>query len=138
MKRRFKNKKQASLVLGYRSGLEETISTQLTDLKVDFTYETEKISFVEPAKKRSYKPDFITTKKDGTKLYIETKGRFTAADRRKHELVKEQNPELDLRFVFSNSNTKISKGSKTTYASWCQAKGFLYADKQIPESWLKE
>jgi len=138
MRRRFKSQKQASLVLGYRSGLEEKISEQLNLLKVDFSYETEKISYLQPAKKRSYKPDFITTKKDGSKLYIETKGRLTASDRKKHEWVKDQNPSLDIRFVFTNSNTRIAKNSKTTYADWCNKHGFIFADKEVPKDWLEE
>lgn len=138
MKKRFKSQKQASLLLGYRSGLEEKISEQLNTLKVTFSYETEKITYTQPEKKRSYKPDFITIKKDGTKLYIETKGRLTAADRKKHEWVKDQNPNLDIRFVFTNSNTKIAKNSKTTYADWCNKNGFIFADKEIPKEWLEE
>ena len=138
MKRRFKNQKQASLVLGYKSGLEEKISEQLKSLNVDFSYETEKIYYTQPAKKRSYKPDFIKSKKDGNKLYIETKGRLTAADRKKHEWVKDQNPSLDIRFVFTNSNTKIAKNSKTTYADWCNKHGFIFADKEVPKDWLEE
>ena len=39
-------------------------------------------------------------------IIIETKGRFTAADRRKHLLVRKQHPHLDIRFVFENSNAK--------------------------------
>ena len=138
MRRRFKNQKQAGLILGYRSGLEEKISKQLDDLQIAYTYETEKISYVQPAKKRTYKPDFIKDKKNGEKLYIETKGRLMASDRKKHELVKDQNPSLDIRFVFTNSNTKIAKGSKTTYADWCIKNGFLFADKEIPKEWLEE
>lgn len=138
MKRRYKNQKQAGLVLGYRSGLEEKISAQLTELNVDFSYETEKIYYTQPAKNRSYKPDFIKSKSDGNKLYIETKGRLTAADRKKHEWVKDQNPNLDIRFIFTNSNTKIAKNSKTTYADWCNKNGFLFADKEIPKEWLEE
>lgn len=138
MKRRFKSQKQASLVLGYRSGLEEKISAQLHELKVDFSYETEKIYYLQPAKKRSYKPDFIKKKSNGENLYIETKGRLTAADRKKHEWVKDQNPSLDIRFIFTNSNTKIAKNSKTTYADWCNKHGFIFADKEIPKDWLEE
>jgi|694.fasta_scaffold111895_2 hypothetical protein len=138
MKRRFKNQKQASLILGYKSGLEEKISEQLTSLNIDFTYETEKIYYMQPAKKRSYKPDFIKTKKDGNKLFIETKGRLTASDRQKHEWVKDQYPALDIRFVFTNSNTRISKNSKTTYADWCNKRGFIFADKEVPKEWLEE
>lgn len=138
MKRRFKNQKQASLVLGYRSGLEEKISEQLKELHIDFSYETEKIHYVQPEKKRTYKPDFIKKKTNGENLYIETKGRLTAADRKKHEWVKAQNPHLDIRFVFTNSNTKIAKNSKTTYADWCIKNGFIFADKVIPIEWLEE
>jgi hypothetical protein len=53
-------------------------------------------------------------------------------------MVKRQHPLLDIRFVFSNSRTRISKQSRTTYALWCRSKGFKYADKLIPTSWLLE
>lgn len=33
--------------------------------------------------------------------------------------------------------TKISKGSKTSYADFCNKNGFLYADKEIPDEWLR-
>jgi len=56
----------------------------------------------------------------------------------KHLSIKKQHPSLDIRFVFSNSNAKLRKGSKSTYADWCQKHGFLYADKDVPDDWLKE
>jgi hypothetical protein len=52
--------------------------------------------------------------------------------------VKEQYPDLDIRFVFSNSRTRISKQSDTTYGKWCEQKGFRYADRNIPTAWLEE
>ena len=55
----------------------------------------------------------------------------------KHILLKEQNPYLDVRFIFPDSNKKIYKGSKTTYGDWCDRHGFLYADNRIPREWLK-
>lgn len=69
---------------------------------------------------------------------METKGRFITEDRKKHLLVKAQHPELDIRFVFSNSRARISKTSATTYGAWCERYGFAYADKKVPEGWLKE
>ncbi|API58493.1 hypothetical protein BSL82_03555 [Tardibacter chloracetimidivorans] len=45
---------------------------------------------------------------------------------------------LDIRFVFSRSSSPIYKGSKTTLGAWCEKNGFLYADKTIPEEWIKE
>ena len=69
---------------------------------------------------------------------IETKGRWTTEDRKKHLLIKDQHPELDIRFVFQNPKGKIRKGSKTTYADYCDKHGILWADKEIPNEWLLE
>jgi len=69
---------------------------------------------------------------------VETKGFFTVQDRQKHIWIKEQYPKLDLRFVFSNSRNKLRKGSKTTYADWCNKYGFKFADQSIPEEWILE
>lgn len=97
-------------------------------------YETFKVGYVKPAKDSKYSPDF----KLPSGIIIETKGRFLTDDRQKHLLVKAQHPDLDIRFVFSNSKVRITKASKTTYAAWCDKYGFKYADKRIPEAWLKE
>ncbi|NCT81936.1 MAG: endodeoxyribonuclease [Comamonadaceae bacterium] len=126
--------RQLALKAGFRSGLEETISRQLTAAGITPEYESFKVRFTEPAKARTYTPDF----KLPNGIIIETKGRFVTADRQKHLLVKAQCPDLDIRFVFSNSKTRISKGSPTTYASWCEKNGFRYADKFIPQAWLNE
>jgi hypothetical protein len=125
--------RQRALKAGYRSGLEETISLQLTSLSVPVMYETEKIKY-EVNEVRSYTPDFILP----NGIIIESKGRFVAADRKKHLLIQKQHIFLDIRFVFSNSKAKLTKGSKTTYGDWCKQHGFLYADKLIPEEWIKE
>ena len=124
--------RQRALKAGYRSGLEENVATQLKKLGVTAEYETTKIKY-RVEEDRSYTPDF----KLPNGVYIETKGRFVAADRKKHLLIKKQRPELDIRFVFSNSKTKLSKGSKTTYGAWCTKHGYMYADKEVPLEWLK-
>jgi hypothetical protein len=82
----------------------------------------------------TYTPDFQLP----NGIIIETKGRFVTADRQKHRLIREQYPELDIRFVFSNSKARISKQSQTTYAAWCERYGFKYADRWIPEDWFNE
>ena len=71
-------------------------------------------------------------------IIIETKGVFDVDDRKKHLLIQKQYPKLDIRFVFSSSKTRIYKGSKTTYADWCDKYGFKFADKWIPDKWLRE
>lgn len=118
---------------GYRSGLEERVSNQLTESGVDFKYESFKIDY-NVNEVRKYTPDFLLP----NGIIVETKGRFVSADRKKHLLIKKQHPELDIRFVFSNSRAKINKGSKTSYGDWCDRFGFLYADKEIPLVWIKE
>lgn len=104
-------------------------------MHVDYTYESLTIPFVQPTKPRKYTPDYVITSNG---IIIESKGRFVTADRQKHLLVKTQYPDLDIRFVFSNSRQRISKQSATTYGIWAEQKGFKYADKRVPTSWLVE
>jgi len=118
---------------GYRSGLEDNLATYLKEHKVKFLYEKVKIEWEDLAY-RTYTPDFILP----NGIIIETKGRFLAIDRRKHICIKRQHPELDIRFVFTNSKAKIRKGAKSNYADWCIKYGFRYYDRIIPEDWLKE
>jgi len=130
--------KQVGLKYGFRSGLEKTTASDLKSRGVAFSYEEHIIQYEQPAKKRKYTPDFEIHTKSGRQIFIETKGRFVTADRQKHLLIKAQHPDLDIRFVFSNSRARISKLSKTTYAMWCEKNEFKYADKTIPEEWLNE
>lgn len=126
--------RQRAVKEGYRSGLEEVTARHLKDLGVAFTFESHVIRYTKPARSARYTPDFILP----NGIIIETKGRFVTADRQKHLFVKEQHPDLDIRFVFSNPRTKISKKSQTTYGMWCEKHGFLYFAKVIPDAWLKE
>lgn len=119
---------------GFKSGLEENISVQIADKGFAVEYETEQIPYIIPASEHTYHPDF----KLPNGIRVETKGRFVLADRKKHLLIKEQHPELDIRFVFTNSKNKINKKSKTTYGMWCEKHAFKYADKVIPEEWFLE
>ena len=118
---------------GYRSGLEHTISVYLTELKQRYKYEALKIEW-EDLTYRTYTPDFILS----NGIIIEKKGRFLTADRKKHIAIKKQHPDLDIRFVFTNSRSKLQKGAKSSYGQWCIKYGFRYYDRIIPEDWLKE
>jgi hypothetical protein len=117
----------------FRSGLEERTAKYLKKLKVKFTYEKLKIKW-QDLRYRTYTPDFVLA----NGIIIETKGRFIVSDRQKHLMIKEQHPDLDIRFVFSNPNSKLYKGSKTTYADWCDKHGFKWAKEEIPFEWTKE
>ena len=118
---------------GYRSGFEHKVADQLSESKIKFEYETTTINYIKPETKHTYTIDF--TLPNG--ILVETKGRWVIEDRKKHLLIKNQHPELDIRIVFQNAKTKIRKGSKTTYADWCDKNGIIWAEKNIPKSWFE-
>ncbi len=135
MTARKKSSSNNGVRLGFRSGLEETVAGDLRRRGVPFEFEKLKLEYIYPAKSHKYTPDFVLLDNG---IIVETKGRFLPADRQKHLLVKQQHPERDIRFVFQRSKSPIAKGSKTTYAMWCEKFGFKYADKLIPQSWIEE
>ena len=122
------------LKYGFRSGLEEKVADYLTSKGVGFSFETMKVPYVKPETKHIYTPDFILD----NGIIIETKGRWMMEDRKKHVLIRKQHPNLDIRILFQNANAKISKGSKTSYADFCEKHGIPYAHREIPVAWLKE
>lgn len=119
---------------GFRSGFEKRVADDLKQRGAPYEYESVKIPYDVPARKSSYTPDL----KLANGILVEIKGRFVAKDRQKHLLVKTQRPEIDVRFVFQRSSSPLYKGSKNTYAGWCQEHGFIYADKTVPPEWLRE
>lgn len=134
------------LIARYRSKLEEKVAKQLEAAEVTFDYEGTKLKYAVPARTGQYTPDFHLHG-NGKTIIIEAKGRFghrgsdekAAAERQKMAMIKEQYPDLDIRFVFHNANLPIYKGSKTTYAKWADSHGFPYADKgKVPKQWLSE
>jgi hypothetical protein len=79
-----------------------------------------------------YTPDFILP----NGIIIEAKGRWLGSDRTKHLKVREAHPELDIRFCFQNAHNKLTARSKTSYADWCDKKGFKWCHKTIPTEWM--
>ena len=118
----------------YRSGLEDNIAIQIKQAGVKAVYEGYRLPYTIPATNHTYTPDFILN----NGIIVEAKGLFDVADRQKHILVKKQYPHLEIRFVFTNPKTPIYKGSKTTYADWCDKNGYKYAKGYIPDSWFKD
>lgn len=136
-RKRISNVRAAAIRNGYRSGLEDSISAFFSSNAISFQYEDVKIDYTIPVTKHRYTPDFLLN----NGIFIETKGRFVATDRKKHLLIKEQHPELDIRFVFQNPNNKITKQSKTTYADWCNKHGFKFCSRDeldVILLWTKE
>ena len=114
----------------YRSNLEKNIADLLEGLGVSFQYESEKLSYTI---EHNYTPDFVLP----NYTYLEAKGYWDPADRRKILAVKRDNPGIDIRMVFQSPYNTISKKSKTTYAKWCEKHEIPWTSyKDIPIEWL--
>lgn len=116
----------------YRSQFEINLARALAERKVTFEYEQAKLEYI--PKPRTYTPDFYLPEQN---IYIEAKGHLDKGDRVKMQLIKQQYPDLDIRFVFVRATNKIYKGSKTSYADWANRYGFQWAEGSVPEEWLK-
>lgn len=123
----------------YRSGFEVKVKKSLESRGIEFKYESEKLPYIVPESKHLYTPDFIVQTEVGTTIYVEAKGNFTAADRKKMKLVIEQNPDKDIRMLFQKDN-KIQRNSKTKYSDWCLKNGIRFAVSatgHVPDGWIR-
>ena len=112
----------------YRSKFEQSIAENLERRGCRFGYESEIIRYVLECR---YTPDFMLP----NGVIVEAKGRMSARDSRKHRAIKKQHPDLDIRFVFMNMNTRV-EGSRFTHQQWCEKYNFEYSERIIPKEWL--
>lgn len=135
---RFKRKKitvdAAGRKHGFRSGLEEDMISQLTQAGLEPEYEAKKFEYIIPESRHTYTPDFAVS----PHIVIETKGRWVLEDRQKMLLVMKQYPDIDFRIIFYKASQKIKKGSKTSYADWCNKHNIKWAEKTIPFEWVQD
>lgn len=112
----------------YKSGLENKFQEACKLKGWDLPYEANKIKYVIPASNHTYTPDFTVT----SNVYIETKGLWTGADRKKAVFIKEQHPDITILYVLQR-NQKLSKKSTTTYLDWAAKNGLdvcIYANTE--------
>jgi hypothetical protein len=118
-----------------RSKLEERFESILKEFDVPYEYEVTKIDYIIPESSHTYTVDWTVL---NGKL-IETKGYLSDhSERRKYVLLKEQHPDLDLRFVFDNPN-KLCGGTKMSHAKWAEKYGFQYCsikDTEQIKQWI--
>ena len=135
---RFQRKKitvdKNGLKHGYRSGLEKGMQKELEDLGIETNYEGRKFEYIIPETKHTYTPDFPVS----PHIVIETKGRWVLEDRQKMLYLIKQYPDISFRMIFQKASQKIKKGSKTSYADWCDKHGIKWAEKNIPKEWIYE
>lgn len=131
-----------------RSKFEKKIAKELHEAGVDYEYEELQLEYEEPLRRHHatcgkcgssdlrrigwYTPDFQLA----NGIIIETKGRFTAADRRKMLAVKDAHPQYRIVILFMRDN-KIHKRSNTKYSDWCMQNDFEYAIGHPHKEWLK-
>lgn len=100
-----------------------------------FDFEGNKINYVKPEKMRVYTPDFTVIKRDGSVMFLETKGYFRPEHRTKMKHVKRCNPDLDIRMIFMRDHW-INRRTRFNYSKWCERNDFPCAFNTIPEDWL--
>lgn len=116
----------------FRSKYEEKIYNNVKKDGLSVEFEPFKLQYTMEG---NYLPDFVLP----NGIIVEAKGYFDSRARAKMIAVKRSNPDLDIRFLFMNSKTKLRKGSKSTYADWCKRHGYPFEDGDtIPLKWFKE
>lgn len=138
---------KAKVKTRYRGGeFEENGAKQLAKAGVKVTYEGVRVPYTVPSRDANYVPDF---QPDGTNIILEFKGHFgglgrdmkrrSAEERQKYILVRDQHPELDIRFVFQRASTPIYPRSPTSHGKWATDHGFRWSDKGIiPPAWIAD
>ena len=92
------------------------------------------IEYISCKKTKVFVPCFVMS--DG--MIIECVSGLLARDCRKYLLLREQHPDLDIRFVFEIDNMKILGGDGLSLAEWAASNRFHWAKKLIPLEWMVE
>lgn len=120
-----------------RSKLELKFEEVIKGFDIEYDYEVTKIPYTVPESNHTYTVDWTLI----NGLLVETKGYLSDhRERYKYVLLKQQYPDMDLRFVFDNPN-KLCGGTKMTHAKWAEKYGFPYCsikDTAQIEAWIKE
>lgn len=137
----------------FRSKYETEVAANLSSQSFQYDYELTAFKYHDPivkgvclacgskhvAQHRTYTPDFALKNATGNvAFFIETKGLFTAENRRTALLMKQQHPTVDVRMLFMRNN-KLHKSNPKTYGDWCDANDIKWAaGKDIPDEWKEE
>ena len=120
-----------------RSKLEIKLADILNETGNLWAYEVTKIPYTIPETKHNYTVDFTL----GNGVLLEGKGYLSDhQERHKYVLLKQQYPDIDLRFVFDNPN-KLCGGTKMTHGKWADKYQFKWCgikDTEQITSWIKE
>lgn len=119
----------------FRSGFEKRIWENAKKARKPIEYEPQspRIHYIIPY---WYLPDFVLP----NGIIVEAKGYLRPRDRTKMRKVRENNPDLDIRFLFQNANMKLTKSRNSEmYWQWAERLGFQWAEgDHIPLTWWDE
>ena len=115
----------------YKSGLESRFQAAATAKGWELPYEANKIKYTIPAANHTYTPEFTVT----SNVYVETKGLWTGADRKKALLIKEQHPHIKILYVLYRDQ-RLSKKSDTTYLEWAKKHGLQACTFKDEAHWM--
>lgn len=105
------------MAAGFRSGFEQ----RFHELRPHLKYEELVVEY-DVIETRKYTPDFVD---EETGTWYETKGRFTAVDRKKMLNVRKAYPNQRIVFVFQQPYNKLTKApASQTYSEWATRNGF--------------
>ena len=118
-----------------RSTLEERVMHNLDGRGVAYEYEPCKLPYTV---ERNYIPDLLIGD-----VYVEVKGYFRQDAQRKMRSIREQHPNLDIRFLFQRGNSPVQgskkrkDGTRMTCGEWAERHGFVWAEgEEIPDEWI--
>ena len=123
------SKKRLKTSKGFRNQFEEKLASFLEEKRVAYEYETLVLGYTLEGK---YKPDFILP----NGIIIEAKGFFRTSAQRALKAVRKAHPDLDIRLVFYDQYKKV-QGSNLRCYEWAVKYKFQFANKEIPEEWIK-
>lgn len=119
----------------YRSGYESAVARDSKMAEMEYEPKQHQLKYTIEKK---YLPDFVVECFDGSIFLVECKGYFRPSETAKYKAIKQQHPDLDLRFMLQNPNKPVRKGSKLTMSMWCEKYNYPWVGgTRIPLEWLK-
>jgi hypothetical protein len=135
----------------YRTEFEATTADYLLSQNISFEYEPARLHYKDSdGRKRIAQPDFHLKPKSNDPhggMFVEAKSLLKHDHLPRYELLKEQRPDLDIRFVFEEPDRTIShfgvvddegQTRAVSYAEWADMNGFKWAGETVPAAWIKE
>ena len=135
----------------YRTDFEAITAEQLQSWDISFEYEPARLRYKDnDGRKRITRPDFHLKPKSNDPhggMFVEAKALLKHDHLARYECLKEQRPDLDIRFVFEEPDRAISHYSLdngegetrvVSYSEWADMNGFKWAGETVPKAWIKE